>query len=115
MYASHLICYFCPILYLDLLCCFLQDPAGAPVVNEKEATIQASKLPICNSHISSHLACLRPIKKAIQQPNHVPFSSLENKLSFASNNLSMMDQGEGFSPKTSKKFSSTPFVTGLKI
>ncbi|KAJ8616086.1 hypothetical protein MRB53_035458 [Persea americana] len=58
----------------------LGDPTGAPVVNEKEATIQASKLPICNNHTSSHLASLRPIKKAIQRTNHLPFSSLENKL-----------------------------------
>ncbi|KAJ8639228.1 hypothetical protein MRB53_015922 [Persea americana] len=92
----------------------LGDPTGAPVLNEKEATIQASKLPICNSHISSHLACLRPIKKAIQRPNHLPFSSLENKLSVASNNLSMIDQGESFSPRTGKKFSSA-FVKGLQI
>ncbi|XP_043707696.1 kinesin-like protein KIN-10A [Telopea speciosissima] len=57
----------------------LGDPTGAPVVKEKEATIQASKLPICNNQLSGHLACLRPVK-ATQQTNLLPFSSLENKL-----------------------------------
>ncbi|KAJ4968434.1 hypothetical protein NE237_015135 [Protea cynaroides] len=57
----------------------LGDPTGAPVVKEKEATIQACKLPICNNQLSGHLACLRPIKAA-QWDNLLPFSSLENKL-----------------------------------
>ncbi|KAI8011905.1 Kinesin-like protein KIN-10A [Camellia lanceoleosa] len=56
----------------------LGDPTGAPVSREKEATVHASKLPICNQ-IRGHLACLRPVK-GIQGPNHVPFSPLENIL-----------------------------------
>ncbi|XP_047310628.1 kinesin-like protein KIN-10A [Impatiens glandulifera] len=40
----------------------LGDPTGAPVDREKEATVQASKLPVCNE---GHLACLRPTKGAI--------------------------------------------------
>ncbi|GFY93130.1 P-loop containing nucleoside triphosphate hydrolases superfamily protein [Actinidia rufa] len=36
-------------------------PNGAPVPREKEATLQASKLPICNQ-LRGHLACLHPVK-----------------------------------------------------
>ncbi|PSS23901.1 Kinesin-like protein [Actinidia chinensis var. chinensis] len=53
-------------------------PNGAPVPREKEATLQASKLPICNQ-LRGHLACLRPVK-VIQSPNHLPFSPLQNIL-----------------------------------
>lgn len=82
----------------------LQDPTGAPVVNEKEATIQASKLPICNNHTSSHLACLRPIKKAIQRPIHLPFSSLENKLQLLQTTCQWSFQSEGFFVQISQWF-----------
>ncbi|XP_043693799.1 kinesin-like protein KIN-10A isoform X2 [Telopea speciosissima] len=57
----------------------LGDPTGAPVVKEKEATIQASQLPICNNQLSGHLACLRLVK-ATQRGSPLSFSSLENKL-----------------------------------
>ncbi|KAH7857563.1 hypothetical protein Vadar_014050 [Vaccinium darrowii] len=57
----------------------LGDPTGAPVAREKEGTVPASKLPICNQ-LQCHLACLRPVK-GIQAPNHyTPFSPLENIL-----------------------------------
>ncbi|KAJ4956930.1 hypothetical protein NE237_013713 [Protea cynaroides] len=56
----------------------LGDPTGAPVLKEKEATIQARKLPICNNQLSGHLACLRPVK-GTQRANPLLFSSLENK------------------------------------
>ncbi|XP_010262391.1 PREDICTED: kinesin-like protein KIN-10A [Nelumbo nucifera] len=89
----------------------LGDPTGAPVVKEKEATIQSSKLPICNNPLSGHLACLRPVK-AIQQLNHIPFSSLENKLPIASNPPSAFKhQVEGFSPRLGENFSPAPYVT----
>ncbi|GFY85431.1 P-loop containing nucleoside triphosphate hydrolases superfamily protein [Actinidia rufa] len=39
-------------------------PNGAPVPREKEATLQASKLPICNQ-LRGHLACLHPVKMNI--------------------------------------------------
>ncbi|XP_058094645.1 kinesin-like protein KIN-10A [Magnolia sinica] len=90
----------------------LGDPAGAPVTKENEATIQASKLPICNNHVSSHLACLRPIKKAIQRSDHLPLASLENRLLIALNSPS---KGEGFPPKISQKFGSAPFLAGLPM
>ncbi|GFY81707.1 P-loop containing nucleoside triphosphate hydrolases superfamily protein [Actinidia rufa] len=54
----------------------LGDPNGAQVPREKEAALQASKLPICNQ-LRGHLACLRPVK-VIQGPNHLPFSPLQN-------------------------------------
>ncbi|RWW83376.1 hypothetical protein BHE74_00008124 [Ensete ventricosum] len=59
---------------------FEQDPSGAPVAREKEACTQVDELPICNNQLNSHLACLRPIKKGIQKPDHVPFDSIENTL-----------------------------------
>ncbi|XP_077252840.1 kinesin-like protein KIN-10A [Tasmannia lanceolata] len=94
----------------------LGDPTGAPVVKEKEETIQASKLPICNNHINVRLACLRPNKKVIQHINHLPFTPLENSLLLASNSPSIiMPQGDDFSPKIGQKFSSTPFKAGLRI
>ncbi|XP_077228137.1 P-loop containing nucleoside triphosphate hydrolases superfamily protein [Tasmannia lanceolata] len=94
----------------------LGDPTGAPVVKEKEETIQASKLPICNNQLSVRLACLRPNKKVIQQPNHLPFSSLENNLPVGSNSPSMITQQvDDFSPKISQKFSSSLFLAGLQI
>ncbi|XP_068654887.1 kinesin-like protein KIN-10A [Aristolochia californica] len=58
----------------------LGDPTGAPVAREKEQTIQVSKLPICNSQRSGHLASLRSVKKTMQRLDHTPFSPLENKL-----------------------------------
>ncbi|RRT43149.1 hypothetical protein B296_00056617 [Ensete ventricosum] len=59
---------------------FEQDPSGAPVAREKEARTQVDELPICNNQLNSHLACLRPIKKGIQKPDHVQFDSIENTL-----------------------------------
>ncbi|ONK55623.1 uncharacterized protein A4U43_UnF820 [Asparagus officinalis] len=61
----------------------LGDPTGAPVTKEKEATVPVCKLPICNNLSSTHLACLRPIKKSANRPNHAPFTSLENTLPIA--------------------------------
>ncbi|OVA02356.1 Kinesin [Macleaya cordata] len=92
----------------------LGDPTGAPVGKEKEASVQASKLPICNNQLSGHLACLRPVR-AIQRPNHLPFSSLENKILTTSNSPSPFKQHvESFSPKVVQNFSPAPYViTGL--
>ncbi|KAG6536233.1 kinesin-like protein KIN-10A [Zingiber officinale] len=59
----------------------LGDPSGAPVSKEKEASSQVNKLPTCNNQMNGYLACLRPVKKPIQNPDHVPFGSLENTLS----------------------------------
>ncbi|CAL9097602.1 unnamed protein product [Musa acuminata var. zebrina] len=58
----------------------LGDPSGAPVAKEKEARTRVNKLPICNNQLNGRLACLRPVKKAVQKPDHVPFGSLENTL-----------------------------------
>ncbi|XP_052206359.1 kinesin-like protein KIN-10A [Diospyros lotus] len=58
----------------------LGDPTGAPVAREKEATMQASKLPIC-SQLRGHLACLRPVKGILAPPpRHLPLNPLENIL-----------------------------------
>ncbi|KAF9608175.1 hypothetical protein IFM89_007561 [Coptis chinensis] len=66
----------------------LGDPPGAPVIKEKEATV-----------IQDHSACLRPLK-IIQQPNNLPFSSLENKLQVSSKSPSAFKQHvDSFSPK----------------
>ncbi|GFY82764.1 plastid-lipid associated protein PAP [Actinidia rufa] len=57
----------------------LGDPTGAPVAIEKELTVLASKLPICNQ-LRGHLACLRPAT-GIQGPSHhLPCSPLQNIL-----------------------------------
>ncbi|XP_057503667.1 kinesin-like protein KIN-10A [Actinidia eriantha] len=57
----------------------LGDPTGAPVAIEKEPTVLASKLPICNQ-LRGHLACLRPAN-GIQGPSsHLPCSPLQNIL-----------------------------------
>ncbi|KAM7485389.1 hypothetical protein LguiA_001398 [Lonicera macranthoides] len=86
----------------------LGDPSGAPVPREKEGTIKASKLPVCNNRLHGHLACLRPVKEVVQCPNHMPFSSLENILS-----VNPISLGDGFSPKVAQNLSTTtssPFV-----
>lgn len=82
----------------------LGDPTGAPVPKEKEASIQASKLPICNNQQRSHLACLRPAK-GVQSTNHMPLSSLENKLPLTP--ISNHQKGE----ELSLHLGSTPFIT----
>ncbi|KAK6914115.1 Kinesin motor domain, partial [Dillenia turbinata] len=86
----------------------LGDPTGAPVAKEKEATVLASKLPICSNQLGGHLACLRPTK-GLQSPNHVPFASLENKLNVNSDSH-FTRPGDGFSPKLGRNFSPTPYV-----
>ncbi|XP_039122088.1 LOW QUALITY PROTEIN: kinesin-like protein KIN-10A [Dioscorea cayenensis subsp. rotundata] len=92
----------------------LGDPSGVPISREKEATIKAIKLPTCNNQPNVHLACLRLIKKAaVQRPNHIPFSSLENTLPVASSSPSTKSQFvEAFSPKTGHE--NTNYLTGLK-
>ncbi|KAI5333254.1 hypothetical protein L3X38_023384 [Prunus dulcis] len=45
----------------------LGDPTGASVPKEKEATIQATKLPLCNNKSNGYLASLRPLK-GMQSP-----------------------------------------------
>ncbi|KAB5537662.1 hypothetical protein DKX38_015195 [Salix brachista] len=62
----------------------LGDPTGAPVPKEKEPTVQAIKLPICNYQSHGYLACLRPAN-GTQDSNHLPSTPLpltpvENKL-----------------------------------
>ncbi|KAL3634456.1 hypothetical protein CASFOL_021510 [Castilleja foliolosa] len=91
------------------------DPSGAPVAKEKEATIQASKLPICNSQLrgGGRLACLRPVK-ANQCPSRQPFSPLENKMAAAittPNSHFIKKNEDCFSPDIAPHLSSTPFIT----
>ncbi|KAK9287853.1 hypothetical protein L1049_016295 [Liquidambar formosana] len=87
----------------------LGDPTGAPVPREKEATVQAGKLPICNNQLRGHLACLRPTK-GMQCPTHIPFSPLENKLPLTPMPC-FAQPGDGFSPKVAQNLSSTPYIT----
>lgn len=58
-----------------------QDMSGALVPKEEESVTPVSKLPWFNfnSQLHGYLACLRPVK-GTKQPNHEPFSPLENKL-----------------------------------
>lgn len=59
----------------------MQDPSGAPVSREKEASVQISKLPHWNNQPDSYLACLRAAKKPVVC--HMPFSPLDSKLNSA--------------------------------
>ncbi|XP_051125187.1 kinesin-like protein KIN-10A [Andrographis paniculata] len=85
----------------------LGDPSGAPVPKEKEATMSATALPVCNSQLQGHLACLRPVKR-IQSPGHLPFSSLENMLGNTPN--SQRKSNDCYSPKVTQHINSTPFI-----
>ncbi|CAL8151187.1 unnamed protein product [Prunus armeniaca] len=49
----------------------LGDPTGASVPKEKEATIQVTKLPLCNNKSNGYLASLRPLK-GMQSPKRKP-------------------------------------------
>lgn len=91
----------------------LEDPTGAPVPREKEATIQASKLPICNNQLRGHLACLRPAKGFQSGDKHIPLSPLENKLPFTPKSC-FKQQGDNFSPKIAQSLSSTPYITARR-
>ncbi|KAL0366894.1 UNVERIFIED_CONTAM: Kinesin-like protein KIN-10A [Sesamum radiatum] len=88
----------------------LGDPSGAPVPKEKESKTQTSRLPICNNQLRGRLACLRPVK-AIQRPNHQPFSPLENKLPTTPNSNFTKKGVECFSPEIPPHLSSTPYIT----
>ncbi|XWS13874.1 hypothetical protein CRYUN_Cryun36dG0076300 [Craigia yunnanensis] len=89
----------------------LGDPTGAPVQKENEATVKASKLPICNN---GYLACLRPAK-GLQITNHLPLSPLpltplENKLPLTPS-THISHQCDDLSPRLSPHLSSTPFIS----
>ncbi|MCL7037636.1 hypothetical protein MKW94_006783 [Papaver nudicaule] len=76
----------------------LGDHSGAPVAREKETTVQAINLPICNN-LSVHLACLR-VRRPVQRPTHLPFTSLGNTMLNTSNYSSpFVKHAESFSPK----------------
>ncbi|XP_064966872.1 kinesin-like protein KIN-10A [Musa acuminata AAA Group] len=88
----------------------LGDPSGAPVAKEKEARTRVNKLPICNNQLNGRLACLRPVKKAVQKPpDHVPFGSLENTLPLGLNS----PPSQVVLPKVSQI--NTNYVTGLQV
>ncbi|KAG5236373.1 phragmoplast-associated kinesin-related protein [Salix suchowensis] len=53
----------------------LKDPTGAPVPKEKEPTVPAIKLPICNYQSHGYLACLRTAN-GTQDSNHLPSTPL---------------------------------------
>lgn len=91
----------------------LGDPSGAPVQREKEATIQVSKLPRCSNQLQGHLACLRPVKGGmVQPPNHLPLTSLENKIPLMSNSCLTQKDETAFSPNVAQKTSPiSPYVT----
>ncbi|CAM8908390.1 unnamed protein product [Rhodiola kirilowii] len=77
----------------------LGDPSGAPVPKQKEATMHADELPVCNSQLKGHLACLRPSKEnSTQRSTDLPLSSIENKLPLTPIPFSL-HKGNNFSPK----------------
>ncbi|XP_050371941.1 kinesin-like protein KIN-10A [Argentina anserina] len=93
----------------------LGDPTGAAVPREKEATIQATKLPLCNGETNGYLACLRPLKgtqkihsSPVQQLplTPLPLSSLENRLPVTPTTC--------FTPQVEPSLGSTPFITVRK-
>ena len=92
---------------------FMQDPTGAAVPREKEATIQATKLPLCNGESNGYLACLRPSSKGTQGMQNspiqqqlpltpLPLSSLENRLPITPTCVT---------PKVAPNLGSTPYIT----
>ncbi|KAJ6981505.1 hypothetical protein NC653_024794 [Populus alba x Populus x berolinensis] len=92
----------------------LGDPTGAPVPKEKESTVQAIKLPICNYQSHGYLACLRPAK-GTQDSNHLPstplpLTPLENKLPLTPMPC-LSHQVSDLSPKLAAHLNSTPFAT----
>ncbi|CAK7327282.1 unnamed protein product [Dovyalis caffra] len=93
----------------------LGDPSGAPVPKEKESTVQAIKLPICNNQSHGYLACLRPAKGTTQDSNHLPSSPLPltplgNKLPLTPMPC-LSHQVDDLSPKLAAHLNSTPFIT----
>ncbi|EEF33560.1 Kinesin heavy chain, putative [Ricinus communis] len=105
----------------------LGDPTGAPVPKEKESTLHAIKLPICNNQSHGYLACLRPANHLPLSPvpatpleskllpvtpleNKMPLASLENKLPLTPSSCSPV-QCDGLSPKLAQHLNSTPFIT----
>ncbi|KAK1283449.1 Kinesin-1 [Acorus calamus] len=90
----------------------LGDPTGAPVARDKESSVQVIKLPICNNQLNGHLACLRPSHKPV---DHVPFSSLENKLRPVSYSPSAISKDiENSSPRIGENLSYS-YLTGLRV
>ncbi|KAL9353025.1 hypothetical protein Peur_055705 [Populus x canadensis] len=92
----------------------LGDPTGAPVPKERESTVQAIKLPICNYQSHGYLACLRPAK-GTQDSNQLPstplpLTPLENKLPLTPMPC-MSHQVSDLSPKLAAHLNSTPFAT----
>jgi kinesin family member 11 len=75
----------------------MQDPTGAPVSREKEASVQISKLPHWNNQPNSYQACLRAAKKP--SVDHMPYSPLNSKLNSAVNDV---QRAGVLSPKVNK-------------
>ncbi|XP_057546958.1 kinesin-like protein KIN-10A [Amaranthus tricolor] len=94
----------------DFTFLLLGDPTGAPISKEKEATVQASKLPTCNNQLGGHMACLRPAKGA-QTPSIHPFTPLENKLPTTPVSCVKKLVNESLSPGQDSNLGSTPFIT----
>ncbi|KAJ6430229.1 hypothetical protein OIU84_021605 [Salix udensis] len=93
----------------------LGDPSGAPVPREKESTVQATKLPICNNQSYGYLACLRPAKGTRGSGHHLPSTPLplapvENKLPLTPMPC-LSRQAVDLSPKLAEHLNSTPFIT----
>ncbi|KAG5240691.1 kinesin-II [Salix suchowensis] len=80
----------------------LGDPSGAPVPREKESTVQATKLPICNnqSYGSGHHLPSTPL----------PLAPVENKLPLTPMPC-LSRQAVDLSPKLAEHLNSTPFIT----
>ncbi|AEE83420.1 Kinesin-like protein KIN-10A [Arabidopsis thaliana] len=93
----------------------LGEPCGAQVAKEKESTVQATSLPLCNGH--AYLATLRPGKssqhKSLQPASPLPLNPIENMMEVTPiSKVTPNHQVDEFSsPNLVAHLSSTPFIT----
>lgn len=98
----------------------MQDPSGAPISKESETLMEVSELPVCNTQLKGHLACLRPLNGRKQQESNcilLPFSPLENRLPMTPSscyNNSKKKQWDEYSPRLAENIVTTPFITTRK-
>jgi len=93
----------------------MKEPCGAQVAKEKESTVQATSLPLCNGH--AYLATLRPGKssqhKSLQPASPLPLNPIENMMEVTPiSKVTPNHQVDEFSsPNLVAHLSSTPFIT----
>ncbi|CAA7028068.1 unnamed protein product [Microthlaspi erraticum] len=93
----------------------LGEPCGAQVSKEKESTVLATSLPLCNGN--GHLATLRPGKSSqllnLAPASPLPLTPIENKMPFTpiSRMTPKHHQDDELSSPLVAHLSSTPFIT----